>query len=336
MRYVRGGGCASKIGPGELSSILCEMETLPDPNVLAGFEDFEDAGVYRLTDDIALVQTVDFLTPVLHDPYLFGQVAAANALSDIYAMGAIPKTAMNMVCFSPKHYDLILLKEIIRGGIDKMKEAKVSLIGGHSVDDVEIKYGLSVTGVVHPQKLIRNRGAKPGDLLVLTKPLGVGVVITAIKEGLADEDTITKAVEVMTQLNNKSSRLLKQVNAHAATDVTGFGLIGHLSEMLDGTTDVDLSLDAVPFITGAIELAASGVVSGGMIRNKEFYEKYVAYSGRDPHIDLLFDPQTSGGLLFAVDQTATDSLASNAQNLGVEPAIIGKFRSEGRGKIYIA
>jgi selenide, water dikinase len=336
MRYVRGSGCASKIGPGELSGILCEMETLPDPNVLAGFEDFEDAGVYRLTDDIALVQTVDFLTPVLHDPYLFGQVAAANALSDIYAMGAIPKTALNIVCFSPKQYDLSLLKGIIKGGIDKMKEANVSLIGGHSVDDVEIKYGLSVTGVVHPQKIIRNKGAKPGDLLILTKPLGVGVIVTAMKEGLAKEGVARKAVEVMTQLNNKSSGLLKQVNAHAATDVTGFGFIGHLSEMLDETIGVELSLDAIPFIAGAIELEASGVVSGGMIRNKEFYGKCVEYGGQDdPRMDLLFDPQTSGGLLFAIERTAIDSLKYLAADEGVEVWVIGRFTSAGQAKICV-
>lgn len=335
MRYVRGGGCASKIGPGELSSILCDMETLPDPNVLAGFGDFDDAGVYRLTDDIALVQTIDFLTPVLHDPYLFGQVAAANALSDIYAKGAIPRTAMNMVCFSPKQYDLSLLKEIIKGGIDKMKEAKVSLIGGHSVDDVEIKYGLSVTGIVHPEKLIRNKGAEPGDLLILTKPLGAGVIVTAIKEGLADEGITKEAIEVMTQLNDKASELLLQVNAHAATDVTGFGLIGHLSEMLDRALGVDLFLDEVPLISGTLELFESGVVSGGMTRNREFYAKWVDDNRQDPRTNLLFDPQTSGGLLFAVDPTAIDSLKRLAQKAKVELAVVGKFRSGEGGKVRV-
>ena len=194
MKYVRGGGCASKIGPGDLSGILCDMKAPRDENVLAGFDDFEDAGVYRLTEELALVQTVDFLTPVVNDPYLFGQIAAANALSDIYAMGASPKTALNIVGFSPKHYDMAVLKEIIKGGIAKMKEAGVSLIGGHSVDDVEIKYGLSVTGIVHPGKIIRNRGARTGDLLVLTKPIGTGVIVTAAKEGSADRDAVADAL----------------------------------------------------------------------------------------------------------------------------------------------
>lgn len=336
MRYVRGGGCASKIGPGELSNILCDMETFPDPDVLSGLADFDDAGVYRLTDDIALVQTTDFLTPVLDDPYLFGQVAAANALSDIYAKGAVPKTAMNMVCFSPKHYDLALLKEIIKGGIDKMKEAKVSLIGGHSVDDVEIKYGLSATGIVHPKEFVRNKGARPGDFLVLTKPLGLGVIVTAMKEGVADEKTVTRAIEVMTQLNDKGCKLLRQAKAHAATDVTGFGLIGHLSEMLDGGIGVELSLDAVPFIAGAIELSASGIVSGGMVRNREFYGNHIAYNGRDPRMDLLFDPQTSGGLLFAVEPGEVDSLKHLAHDSGVELSAIGRFKAEKRSKIYIS
>jgi selenide, water dikinase len=336
MRYVRGGGCASKIGPGELSSILCDMETLPDPNVLAGFKDFEDAGVYRLTDEIALVQTVDFLTPVLHDPFLFGQVAAANALSDVYAKGAIPRTAMNLVCFSPKHYDLSLLKAIIKGGVEKMKEAKVSLIGGHSVDDVEIKYGLSVTGIVHPQKLIRNRGARPGDLLILTKPLGMGVIVTALKEGMASDHVTEKVVEAMTQLNDKGSRLLIEMEAHAATDVTGFGLIGHLTEMLDEGLDVRLSLDMVPFIEGVLELSVSGVASGGMARNKEYYGSQVTHHGQDPRIDLLFDPQTSGGLLFAMDPSRFDLLRHLGDKLGVEAKVIGTFTAAGAGKrIYI-
>ncbi len=271
MKYVRGGGCASKIGPGDLSDILCDMRAPRDENVLVGFDDFEDAGVYRLTEELALVQTVDFLTPVVNDPYLFGQIAAANALSDIYAMGASPKTALNIVGFSPKHYDLAILKEIIKGGIAKIKEAGVSLIGGHSVDDVEIKYGLSVTGVVHPGKIIRNRGARAGDLLALTKPLGTGVIVTAAKEGSARQDAVAKAVEVMTELNEKASRILKQVGAHAATDVTGFGLIGHLSEMTGESLSVELFLEEIPLIPDALRLQASGVASGGLRRNREFY-----------------------------------------------------------------
>jgi selenide, water dikinase len=335
MRYVRGSGCASKIGPGELSSILCGIEAPQDANVLAGFGDFEDAGVYRLTDEIAVVQTVDFLTPVVNDPYVFGQIAAANALSDIYAMGAIPKTAMNLVCFSPTHYDLALLKEIIRGGIGKMKEAGVSLLGGHSVDDVEIKYGLSATGIVHPRRIVRNTGARAEDLLILTKPLGTGVIVTGIKEGLIDQDMADEAVDVMTELNDKASRILVQARAHAATDVTGFGLIGHLSEMIGESLGVELFLEEVPFVAGSVELMASGVASGGLHRNKEFYGRRVEYRGQDPRVDLLFDPQTSGGLLFAIDPGDRRTLERLALDAGQRLAVIGRFTTGPAGRIVV-
>ena len=335
MKYVRGGGCASKIGPGDLSGILCDMKAPRDENVLAGFDDFEDAGVYRLTEELAIVQTVDFLTPVVNDPYLFGQIAAANALSDIYAMGASPRTALNIVGFSPKHYDMGILKEIIRGGIAKMKEAGVSLIGGHSVDDVEIKYGLSVTGLVHPGKIIRNRGARAGDLLVLTKPLGSGVIVAAAKEGSADQDMVAKAVEVMTELNDEASRILKQVGAHAATDVTGFGLVGHLSEMIGETIGVELFLEEIPFLPDAVRLHSSGVTSGGLQRNREFYGPRLDYSGQDIRVDLLFDPQTSGGLLFAVEAGSRPLFKRLARDKDQKMTVIGRFRDLPRGRIRV-
>lgn len=335
MKYVRGGGCASKIGPGDLSGILCDMKAPRDENVLAGFDDFEDAGVYRLTEELAIVQTVDFLTPVVNDPYLFGQIAATNALSDIYAMGAIPKTALNIVGFSPKHYDMAVLKEIIKGGIAKMKEAGVSLIGGHSVDDVEIKYGLSVTGIVHPGKIIRNRGARAGDLLVLTKPLGTGVIVTAAKEGSADEDAVAKAVEVMIGLNDKASRIMRQVDAHAATDVTGFGLIGHLSEMIGDALGVELFLDEIPLIPDAVWLDSSGVTSGGLRRNTEFYGPRLDCSGQDVRVDLLFDPQTSGGLLFAIDAHSRPLMKSLAKDEDQKMTVIGRFTDIPGGRIRV-
>ena len=335
MKYVRGGGCASKIGPGDLSTILCDMKAPRDENVLAGFDDFEDAGVYRLTEELAMVQTVDFLTPVVNDPYLFGQIAAANALSDVYAMGAIPRTALNIVGFSPKHYDMAVLKEIIKGGIAKMKEAGVSLIGGHSVDDVEIKYGLSVTGIVHPGKIIRNKGARTGDLLVLTKPVGTGVIVTAAKERSADEDALARAVEVMAGLNDKASRIMKQAGAHAATDVTGFGLVGHLSEMIAESIGVELYLDKIPFLPDAVRLRASGVTSGGLQRNRDFYGPRLDRSGQDVRVDLLFDPQTSGGLLFAISADSRPLLKSLASNEGQEMTVIGRFTDGPAGRLMV-
>ena len=335
MKYVRGGGCASKIGPGELSSVLCDIKPPQDGNVLAGLGGFEDAGVYKMTDDLAVVQTVDFLTPVVQDPHLFGRIAAANALSDIYAMGATPKTAMNLVCFSPKHYDLTILKEIIKGGIDKLKEAGASLIGGHSVDDVEIKYGLSVTGIVHPGRIIRNEGARAGDLLALTKPLGTGIIVTGIKEGLVDERVAEKAVNVMAKLNNKASGIMQQVRARAGTDVTGFGLIGHLSEMIKASLGVELSVKDIPCITEAVQLSSSGVMGGGLQRNKEFYGPKVDCRVWGFPVDLLYDPQTSGGLLFAVDPDDRPYLHRLAQEMGQEIWMIGRFTEGPKGRIIL-
>ncbi|OPY77385.1 MAG: Selenide, water dikinase [Syntrophorhabdus sp. PtaU1.Bin153] len=335
MRYVRGGGCASKIGPGDLSTVLCGLKAPEDDNVLAGLGGFEDAGVYRLTDAIAIVQTVDFLTPVVKDPYSFGAIAAANALSDVYAMGAIPKTAMNMVCFSPGHYDLGVLKEIIRGGIDKMKEAGVSLIGGHSVDDVEIKYGLAVTGVVRPDRIVRNEGARAGDLLVLTKPLGTGILITAIKEGLADGATAQKAIEVMAALNSRASQVMQQTAVHAATDVTGFGLIGHLSEMIKDSIGVDLFVEHIPCIAEATRFLASGVTSGGLRRNREFYASRTEGPMDGFLCDLLYDPQTSGGLIFAVDPADRFLMDRLAREAGLEFPVIGVFTEGPKGKIVL-
>ncbi len=214
--------------------------------MLVGIEGFEDAGVYRINEELALVQTLDFFTPVVDDPYYFGQIAAANAFSDLYAMGAVPKTAMNIVCFSPKTYDTKILKEIIRGGADKIREAGASLLGGHSVDDQEIKYGLSVTGVVHPDKILRNAGARPGDLLILTKPLGTGILNTGMKGDMVPEEAVMRVVKVMAALNDRAAGAMRSVRTHAATDVTGFGLAGHLTEMLREAIGVRLFPEKIP------------------------------------------------------------------------------------------
>jgi len=236
--------------------------------VIVGIEGFEDAGVYKVTEDIALVQTVDFFTPVVDDPYWFGQIAAANALSDIYALGAVPKTALNLVCFSPKKFDISILKEIIRGGADKIREAGVSLLGGHSVEDEEIKYGLSVTGIVHPDKVLLNEGAKPGDILFLTKPLGTGIMNTAIKGNLLDGDAIMVLMKVMATLNEKAAQAMLSASVHACTDVTGFGLAGHLKEMIKGSLGVEVYAEQLPYFQEAVGFAASGFVPGGLYRNR--------------------------------------------------------------------
>ncbi len=306
-----------------------------DENVLVGIEGFEDAGVYKITDDIALVQTVDFFTPVVDDPYWFGQIAAANALSDIYAMGAQPKTALNLVCFSPKKFDISILKEIIRGGADKIREAGVSLLGGHSVDDEEIKYGLSVTGIVHPDKVILNEGAKPSDILILTKPLGTGIMNTAIKGRLLDKDRALGLAKVMAALNRRAAEAMLSVNVHACTDVTGFGLAGHLKEMIKDAVGVELFTDKLPYFEEAAGFAASGFVPGGLYRNRDFYKEHVVTSRTDFFFDIIFDPQTSGGLLMAIDPGDRKKFEETAVHLGVEYYIIGTFLEEPKGKIIL-
>ncbi len=280
---------------------MCGIQIPEDENVLVGIEGFEDAGVYKISETVAIVQTIDFFTPIVNDPYSFGQIAAANALSDIYAMGAVPKTALNMVCFSPKKFGLSILKDIIRGGVDKVREAGVSLLGGHSVDDEEIKYGLAITGVVHPDKVILNEGARPEDILILTKPLGTGILNTGIKGNMLGDDTVRKLIGTMAALNKKASDVMLSVRTHAATDVTGFGLAGHLKEMIKENVGVRLFSNKLPYFQEATELAKSGFVPAGLYRNRDFYKEHVLEDDQGFFYDIIFDPQTSGGLLMAID-----------------------------------
>ena len=306
-----------------------------DSNVLVGIEGFEDAGVYKITDDIAIVQTVDFFTPIVNDPYWFGQIAAANAMSDIYAMGAVPKTALNMVCFSIKKFGISTLKEILRGGIDKIRESGASLLGGHSVDDEEIKYGLSVTGIVHPDKIMKNGRALPGDCLILTKPLGTGILNTGIKGEKLGDESIKHLIAIMATLNKKASEVMLSVRTHATTDVTGFGLAGHLKEMIKEYIGVELFSDKIPYFHEAVELAQSGFVPGGLYRNRDFYKRHVVSSNEGFLYDILFDPQTSGGLLFAIHPDDLSRFEENASKAGLDFWIIGRFIAEPKGKILL-
>jgi selenide, water dikinase len=301
--------------------------------VLVGIEGFEDAGVYKISDEIALVQTVDFFTPIVDDPYWFGQIAAANALSDIYAMGAVPKTALNLVCFSIKQFGAPVLKEILRGGIDKVREAGVSLLGGHSVDDVETKYGLAVTGLVHPDRILKNGGALPGDLLVITKPLGTGILSTAVKGQMLNEASLQNLIYVMATLNKKAAEVMLSLRTHAATDVTGFGLAGHLKEMIRESIGVELFLDRLPYFGEAVELANSGLVPGGLYRNRDFYKPHVVSNGEGFLYDIVFDPQTSGGLLFALDPGDMEELEKRTALSDTFVRVIGRFVGEPKGKI---
>lgn len=304
-----------------------------------GIERADDAGVYKISEEVALIQTIDFFTPIVDDPYWFGQIAAANAFSDVYAMGGRPLTAMNVVCFPIKEMPLRILQEILRGGLDKVKEAGAVLVGGHSVEDPELKYGLSVTGIVHPERVIRNQGARPGDRLVLTKPLGTGIINTAIKGGLAEERTISKAIETMATLNREASEVMQQLGVNACTDITGFGLLGHLCEMVEGS-DVGMRIYAsrVPYFPEAEEFAKMGLVPGGTYRNKEFREQMVDLHPEIPPwlVDILFDPQTSGGLLISVPEERAEELLARLKQRRVEAAIIGEVIQEPRAKIEVS
>ena len=333
--HARFGGCAGKIGPNDLSNILCGIDIPEDSNVIVGLKGFEDAGVYRISDDLALVQTVDFFTPVVNDPYWFGRIAAANALSDIYAMGARPVTALNIVCFSPKKFTTAVLREILRGGADKLRESGTSLLGGHSVDDEEIKYGLSVTGLVHPERIVRNEGAQPGDQLILTKPLGTGVLITAMKGDLVSKETETHLISVMATLNRRASEAMLSVTTHAATDVTGFGLAGHLKEMIKESLGAEVYADNLPYFPEARALSAEGFLPSGLYRNRDFYAPFVdAEAGGFP-FELIFDPQSSGGLLIALPKDDMDGFAREASGLSLDYWVIGSFVEEPKGRIHI-
>lgn len=299
-----------------------------------GIERLDDAGVFKLTEDLALVQTVDFFTPIIDDPYLFGQIACANALSDVYAMGARPLTALNIVCF-PKEGDFSVLREILRGGLDKLREAGAVLVGGHSVDDQEVKYGMAITGVVHPEKVVRNAGARPGDVLVLTKPLGTGIVATAIKAEMAPRETVEEAIRTMAKLNRGASEAMLEIGVNACTDVTGFGLLGHLCEMLEEGLQFVVHASQVPVLPGVLELAQMGLVPAGLYRNRDYRRPWVEVEGVDGILlDLLFDPQTSGGLLMAVSEDKVGELLAGLEKRGERGWVIGEVR-EGEGKVKV-
>jgi selenide,water dikinase len=312
---------------------------MDDPNLIVGMERADDAGVYKLSEDLAIIQTVDFFTPIVDDPYMFGQIAAANALSDVYAMGGKPLTAMNIVCFPIKTMDISILREILKGGLEKMKEAGVTLVGGHSIEDSELKYGLSVTGTIHPSNVMTNIGAEAGDALILTKPLGTGIINTAIKAGMANEKLIEMVTNYMARLNNAAAEVMQEVGAHACTDVTGFGLLGHAFEMIQGTgKGIIIHASRVPIFLEAMNFAEMGLVPGGTYRNRDFRIHRVDI---DPNvspylIDILFDPQTSGGLLIAVPGEKTEGMVKKLKERGIdEAAIIGEVVRNPKERITV-
>lgn len=302
-------GCGAKVGAGTLARLLEGIRVHEDPNLLVGFDRSDDASVYKLSQDLALVQTVDFFPPIADDPYLFGQIAAANALSDVYAMGGEPKLCLNIMAV-PKDMPPEAVHALLRGGYDKVYEAGALITGGHSILDDEPKYGLAVTGFVHPDRMLTNSGAKPGDALLFTKPIGMGVLTTAAKADLAPPQAMERAYTLMTTLNKAARDVMVQYRVHACTDVTGFGLLGHGLEMAQGSgVELEIDVGAVDFIPEAAELARMGILPEGMYRNRSF-----AGDSVDPGTaelwqqDLLYDPQTSGGLLMAVDPEDAEAL----------------------------
>jgi selenide,water dikinase len=331
---AKAAGCAAKLSPSILDAVLKRLPRQSDPNVLVGFETNDDAAVYLLTDELALVQTVDFFTPIVDDPFLFGQVAAANSLSDVYAMGGRPVSALTIVAF-PASRPPEILEQVLRGGLAKMTEAGCTVVGGHSIRDEELKFGYAVTGLIHPKLVWRNVGARAGDVLILTKPIGTGVISTALKQGRAEEAWVGAATGSMTRLNRDAAEVMREVDdtsqngpaVHAVTDVTGFGLLGHAREMAIGS-DVSLKMDhtRVAYLPGAIEAARGGFFSGGLANNREFVEGCAVFAPTvaQEFQALMFDPQTSGGLLASLTYKVSTAVMTALERRGITAQVIGE------------
>jgi selenide, water dikinase len=327
-QQVKAGGCASKLAPGALAAVLARLPKPTDPNLLVGFETADDAGIYQISAKLALVQTVDFFTPLVDDPFTFGQIAATNALSDVYAMGGRPITALSVVCFPPDG-DLDVLEQIMKGGMAKMAEASCVVVGGHSVRDSEIKFGYAVTGLIDPERVFINAGAVVGDVLILTKPIGTGVITTALKQGIAAPEWIASAVRSMTTLNRTASEIVAGAQGvHAMTDVTGFGLMGHCREMAVGSgVTIEIVVEEVPIIEGAIDAVRAGAIPAGLLANRSFVE-CISGDTRGSEISddlrtLLYDPQTAGGLLVSVSADGGEALLTSLRNAGISGTRIG-------------
>ena len=328
-QQVKAGGCASKLPPGSLRAVLSNLPVQSDPNLLVGFETSDDAGIYQIAPNLALVQTVDFFTPLVDDPFTFGQIAATNALSDVYAMGGRPVTALAMVCF-PQAGDLAILEQIMRGGLAKMSEAGCTVVGGHSVRDEEMKFGYAITGIIDPAQVRTNAQGVAEDVLILTKPIGTGVITTALKQGKAQQAWVDAAVKSMTTLNKTAAEVTSKFDGvHAMTDITGFGLMGHGREMAMGSgVTLEIETVKIPVIEGALDAIRAGAIPGGLVSNREFAECMVAdaegASIPNEVRALMYDPQTSGGLLISVSEEQANELVAALRGAGVDAVKIGR------------
>lgn len=318
-------GCGAKVGAGVLSQLLEGLPSRRDERLLVGYDTSDDASVYKISDDLALVQTIDFFPPIVDDPYLFGQIAATNALSDVYAMGGSPKLALNVMCVSPE-MDREAVHAVLRGGYEKAYEADTIITGGHTIQDKEPKYGLSVSGFVHPDKILRNDRARVGDVLILTKALGIGVTTTAAKAGLADDGLYRQAIEQMATLNKSARDIMVNYDVAGCTDVTGFGLLGHTLEMARGSgVTVVLDSGSIPLLPGVTEIANMGILPEGMYRNRHFAEPSTkaAPDVSRATLDLLYDPQTSGGLLMSVRESQAQEMLRMLKDVLPHAAVVG-------------
>lgn len=333
--FCKGGGCTAKLGPGVLSSVLEKLPKPHDPQLLVGFDSSDDAAVYRLTDDLATVQTLDFFPPMVDDPYTFGQIAAANALSDIYAMGGEVKTALNIVCF-PEQMDLNVLGEILRGGSDKVIEAGGVLVGGHSIADSDVKYGLSVMGLIHPDKIFQNNTCLAGDSLLLTKPLGVGLVCAAHRAGESSPAAMAMAIRSMTSLNKYAAEIIRKYDVHACTDVTGFGFLGHLQEMLSDRFGADIDSLQIPYIRESVHYANNFCITAAGQRNRNHVGERVGFA-QVPFAmeEILFDPQTSGGLLVSLPREQAVAALQEIELLGLSCGLVGTVTRREDKKIIV-
>ena len=321
--FCKGGGCTAKLGPAVLSRVLSRIPKVKDGNLIIGYDSSDDAAVYKLTEDLAIVQTLDFFPPMVDDPYIFGQVAAANALSDVYAMGGEVKTALNIVCF-PEAMDLNVLGQILLGGSEKVREAGGVLAGGHSIADSDVKYGLSVTGVIHPERIFANNRCEAGDVLLLTKPLGTGIVCTADRLGAASEGAVDLAVKSMTTLNKYASEIIKKYRVHGCTDVTGFGFLVHLCEMLTHRFSAHIDASAIPYIPECPEYVEEFYLTAAGQRNRNHVEKQVEFVNCSFAIEeILFDAQTSGGLLVSMPPEDGEAALKELKALGLPCNIVG-------------
>jgi cysteine desulfurase len=338
-RFTHGLGCACKLRPQALEKVLANLPPSFDPKALVDASTADDAAVYQLTDDIAIVQTVDFFTPIVDDPYSFGAISAANSISDIYAMGGKPLYALNIVGFPSNRLPLKVLEEILRGAQDKAAEAGITILGGHTVDDTEPKYGMAVTGIVHPCRILRNSTAQVDDVLILTKPLGMGIIATALKRGLADKATAQKVIAIMSTLNKAAAEAMETVSVHACTDITGFGLLGHLHELASGSqVDVELTLAGIPILPEARALASADIIPGGTLNNLSYVQPFVTFAEGISRVDqvLLADAQTSGGLLISLAEDELAELLHQLEQKGVSGKVIGCVISKGTGLIRVS